>query len=443
MSRMKAGFWIWMFLLLGLALYQIILIFWESPTEREGAIWNSMVQPDTDANMLRPDEIFFTLGGNDGSYGRVGKQDEEFEDIFLNSYELLSYVLKNGKVETENWDQLPWEKEACVLSYGFELKSDLIMEQVGMESELVSGSWSEIWILPAQNRQENACIYILEQESGQCLKVEYAAWKMEQNQQLLVLLRQKESVLSKDYLAVGKWWPGREIQGSYVLENTLHETAYPVNANVVFTIGRQINASRGKEYAMRFFQYPDTVTIKESESQILYNNEKITVKVDENGFLQYVETLTQEEEEPVTMQEAYQLAVGFVKADLELDPIYNIDFSFAGYEVGEDQYIFDFNYLICGIPFQMESEKMAYPIRVTVEGSRVRKYERFVLEFTVERDHMYTLGYTWKEAMDQMAEKGDIPQGVPKLKYYLEGSQLVLYWEAETKAGRCRIRADQ
>ncbi len=446
MSRIKGTFWVLLFALLVLALYQIVLIFWEAPSQQENGIWYSVAQPDPDANMLRPEEIYFTLGGVDGSYGRISKQEEDFEDVFLSAYELLSYVLENSEMETKAFSELPWAREACVFNYGFVLENDLILQQIGLEKEIAEGSWSEIWIVPAQNRKEKVGIYMLDKEAEICLKAEYNAWDKEQNHFLLERLRDRESLLSKNYFSIRMAWPKQSLQGDYLLEDAMRETVYTIRTNTIFLLGKKMNSIQAERYAFRFFRYPDTVTIKESTEQILFTNEKITVKVDNTGLLQYVETLTEEEKKPVTMKEAYQLAVGFVKADLDWEKTAGLDFSFSGYEITEGQYVFYFNYLIGEIPYQMDAEKtklwrMNYPIRVTVEGSRVRRYERYALDFELDMTTQRTLDHTWQDVMNEMAAQGMKLEGVPMLKYYYERNQMVLYWEAETDQGIYKIRA--
>ncbi len=446
MSKVKGTFWVLLFALLGLALYQIVLIFWEAPAQRENEVWYSVAQPDPDANLLRPEEIFFTLGGEDGSYGRIAKQDENFEDVFSSAYELLTYALKNSELKTDSFDVLPWSREVCIFNYGFTLQTDLILQQTGLEKKVAEGSWSEIWIVPAQNRQEKTGIYILDRETDICLRAECDAWDQEQNHLLLEKLRNLESLLSKSYFAVKSAWPEEKLQGDYLLEDAMRETVYTIHASHIFLVGKKMNPLQAERYALRFFQYPDTVKVKESAGQILFTNEKITVKVDDTGLLQYVETLTEEEKKPITMKEAYQLAVGFVNADLDWERTSGQDFCFSGYEITESGYVFTFNYLIGEIPYRMDEERsklcrMKYPIRVTVEGSRVRRYERYALDFELDMATPNTLDHTWQDAMNEMAAQGMKLKGVPVLKYYYERSRMALYWEAETEQGLYRIRA--
>lgn len=446
MNRMKSTFWVWVFLLLVAAVYQVVLIFWENPTKLESADWYSKAQADTEGNMLRPDVLYFSLGGDEGSYGRLTKQDEGFEGIFLNTYELLSHVLKHGSMQMESIEGLPWDKEACVFSFGFAMESFVIKEQIGLEKEPEEGNWSEIWVLPARSSREKAGVYLLDRQSQRCLKVEAQAWEREENQQLLEQLLQQGSARNKSYLAMGKVWKQPQLAGDFVLETSNYESINGTKAELIFQIGQKLNPIQAKKYALEFFQYPDTVTVREEATQLLFTNEKVTVKVDETGFLQYVETLTDEEKNDVGMKEAYQLAVGFVKEDLNWIASKGLDFSFAGYEIQKDGYVFYFTYLIDSIPFCMDSVmaetlRMEYPIRVTVEGSRVRRYERYVLEFSRDTEQNYTLTKTWQDMLDEMATLGWKPEGIPKLNYRFSNYKLTLYWETKIKEGNARIKA--
>ena len=414
--------------------------------KQESTEWYSIAQPDEEGNMLRPDVMYVSLGGGEGSYARLTKQDEGFEDIFGNTYELMSHVFHNGSVQVGNMEELPWEQEVCVLSYGFALESVLLKEQIGLEKEPAEGKWSEIWILPARSRREKAAVYLLDYEARQYLKVEAEAWEQEENQLLLDGLLQQGSTLNKSYLAMGRVWQQPQLAANFVLESSNYEVIKGAKAEVVFQIGQKLNPIQAKKYALGFFQYPDTVTMREEATQLLFTNEKVTVKVDETGMLQYVETLTDEEKVAVSMKEAYQLAVGFVKEDLDWKATGGMDFSFTGYEVQKDGYVFYFTYLIDSIPFGMDSEladtlHMEYPIRVTVEGSRVRRYERLVLEFSIDAEQSYTLTDTWQDVFDEMAALGWEAEGVPKLTYRFANHKLVLYWEAKMKEGHARIKA--
>ena len=446
MGKTKGTFWILLFILLGLALYQIVVIFWEAPSKQETGRWYSMAQPDLEANLLRPREIYFTLGGEDGSFGKISKQDEAFEEVFQNAYDLFGYVLESSELQAVTWEELPWNREICVLSYALTLESDLVQQQLELERTIIEGKWSEIWVIPAQSREESSMVYLLDKEEQICLKAESKTWDQTQNHVLLEFLQQQAAKGTRDYFAVEKAWP--ELAGAYLPEDAVHEEAYTVQAAVNVLMGDRLNLVQAKQYALQFFQYTDTVKMKEGDNQLLCTNEKITVKIDNTGVIHYVETLTEEEKTPITMKEAFQLAEGFVKADLQWETAYGLDVIFSGYEIREDQYIFYFNYLFGDIPFQMnmaDTDKaelgMAFPIRVTVEGSRVRHYERYVLSATIDANSRYTLVQNWKDIMNETAELGKKIIGVPELKYNYENGRMVLYWEIETDQGNLRYKA--
>ena len=146
------------------------------------------------------------------------------------------------------------------------------------------------------------------------------------------------------------------------------------------------------------------------------------------------------------MKEAYKLAVGFLKEDLDWKATGGMDFSFVGYEIQKEGYVFYFTYLIDSIPFRMdqaivEELHMQYPIRVTVEGSRVRRYERFVLNFSRDIEQRQTLTDTWQNVLNEMIELGWDPQEIPQLTYHFSNQKLVLYWETAIEEGSARIKA--
>lgn len=443
--RQSTGaYWFWMIALLGLAIYQIVLIFGESPAKQENDEWYSMATPDEDANILRPTEMYITLGGEEGSYGRLKSYEEEFEAVFCPAYALFQNVIQEGEYSGGWLKDLPWQEEACVLTYHFAMESFVILQQLGMEEEsFPEGAWSEIWIMPAQKSQEKAKVYLLDREAGQYLKAESSCWKQKENQQFLKVLQEQGTLLKRSYLAINRAWPEQKLDSGFLLEQSLRETVYEVRVQSPFMMGKKLSLAQAELYARRFAEYPDAATVKKSTKQVLLNNEKITVKIDESGHLQYVETLTDEEKAAVSIREAYQLAVGFLNADTSWGRHSKLSYELSGYEREENGYTFYFTYCINGVPYRQESKnaEAVYPIRITVEGSKVRRYERDVMEFKLEADSDRPLTDTWQTAMDDMAKRDWKLLSIPELRYYREKSRMVLYWEARTKDGTVRLPA--
>lgn len=435
-------------LLLALAIYQIVLIFWDIPGQQISQGHDQEVQRDQKANLLEPESIYITLGGAaEGSYGRVQPKDEAFEELFLQGYAVLKQVLSEGKAGDFEWAELPWEAEACVFDYPFTLESFVIEGQLDLkEGALADGRWSEIWIVPAQTRREELQVFLLDRETNECLRVQAGGSNREENEQLLDLLLEQAAMLKKSYVAVAKAWPDQFFLEEYVLEETQRETAGRVRAQSAFRLDGEMDTEQMRSYAMQFFDYPDTVSVRTSDSTMLFTNEKMTVRLDASGRLQYVETLTDEEKQQVSVSEAYQLAAGFLQEDLKRIPGAGYEVVFAGCEKQEESYVFYFNYRIGGIPYRMETAKtvqwrMKYPVKITVEGMKVRRYERYMLDIQVEPDSGYVLESTWMDAMDVLRKRSWSLKAAPRLTYYLMGDRLTLQWESDTWQGRAWIEA--
>lgn len=435
-----------MIVLLAMAVYQIILIFWEIPHGHMTESSYQEVQPDEEANMMEPAELYITLGGNEGSYARLTRREDGFSDVFLQAYALMRRIMLTGEITEAA--QLPWEKEACILSFDFTMEGLIAAEQMELPKDrLPEILWDEIWVLPAKSREEQSQVYLLDSEAGSYICFQYKGWNWEENQLLLDELMRQAAQLKKHYFSSEAAWPGRQLKSDYVLEQTQREKIRAITAYPGFTREKALDPNVVSSHVMRLFEYPDTVTVKAEDTRIVFSNEKITVKADESGRLQYVETLTEAEKEPLAMREAYQLAVGFVKEELRWSDDSESGFIFSDYEVQENGYVFYFNYVIDGIPYRMEAAKiaqwrLAYPIKVTVEGSKVRRYERYVLNFEVEPESEQALNSTWQDAMNALAKKGWTLREVPKLTYYFIGGKLTLQWEAEILDGRTWMKAD-
>lgn len=439
-------------LLMALAFYQIELIFWEMPGKNAN-LSGSNTEPDEQANLLRPTHLYVTLGGSDeGVYGRISWRDESFEATFESVYELAAYILTEGPIEPWDWDALPWRKPACVMVYEFSMGRDLLKGQLGKladnkEIAEIDGSWSELWVVPAQRADEEAQVFLVDSMGKSCARAAVPAWRLEANQAMRNMLLERGLQTETTYVASDHGFEDYFAVNSYVLEQTKHEIAYEMTTRSAFAEEGEEGRARMDRYALRFFEYPDTVSVREEGNAVSYSNEKLTIKLDINGRMQYVETLTSEEKEMISMREAYQLAAGFVRDDMRRSEVSGFGIQFADYEITEEgQYTFYFQYTMGGFPFRMEEElvdrwHMPYPVRVTVEGSKVRRYERYVLDLVVEDMESYTLESTWLDAVAEFTMTGVQIDGAPRLIYTLWQDQLVLQWEATTKEGQVRIAA--
>lgn len=434
-----------------LAVYQMVLIVWEMQGGDGSSGQQSAEQESFYANLLRPYALYITLGGEEkGSYAKLSQESEGFETVFEQAYEVLDRLWQEGEdVILISEEALPREREKCIFTYTFQPDTFLIEAQLtASETDLPEKRWEEIWIIPSQSVSQPVEVYFINSQTEQYAKLmEESGWRWEENQQFLDVLLEQGAPLKKEHLATDWAWPNVFERTDYVLEQTQRETAYRVRAESAFLAEGQIDRERMQEYAMQFFEYPETVSIKETEYTMLFINEKMTVKMDASGRLQYVETLTDAEKELLPMQEAYRLAAGFLQQDIERSQTGDIRYVFSGCERVKDSYVFYFNYMIQGIPYRMEPVKtvewrMAFPIKITVEGKKVRRYERYVIDIEVEKDSAYELQSTWLEAVDLLERKNWKLKEAPRLIYYLSGNRLALQWEAETGEGRAWTMAN-
>lgn len=146
------------------------------------------------------------------------------------------------------------------------------------------------------------------------------------------------------------------------------------------------------------------------------------------------------------MRQAYQLAVGFLEQDLSREGASCLNVVLTGYEQRDNQYLFQFDYRIDGIRFHMEESRrsewrMEYPVQITVEGTQIRRYERYVLHFSVEENSEYTLQSTWVDALDVMTGRKYLLSALPQPGYYRSGDQLSLMWTAPAGEEEARVPA--
>jgi hypothetical protein len=181
---------------------------------------------------------------------------------------------------------------------------------------------------------------------------------------------------------------------------------------------------------MSFFEYPDTVTEKYLEDDLLLSNEKMTVRLSPEGHLVYVETLTGDEKTEMSLSEAYDAAAAFIRKDMALSSGYS--WKFVGYESLGEETVFYFDYTIDGYlcpidPLIGQKWGMSHPVVITVYGSRVRRYERYVC--AVQMKEVSQMRYDWKEMMDRCAREEIEVIEPPCLTYQMTRGQLFLVWK--------------
>ena len=144
----------------------------------------------------------------------------------------------------------------------------------------------------------------------------------------------------------------------------------------------------------------------------------------------------------VYKRQAYQLACGFLEEDVAADANRVLEMYLCGYEEGKNpnSYTFYFNYRFNDLPFLMDAQrmrdwKMKAPVEIYVEGSKVRRYKRYVVKKEMTPYHMMELQESYIEAMDLFFENypdltgQNLTEFTPV--YQQSGGEIELTWMAE------------
>lgn len=370
---------------------------------------------DTSANLLEPVSIYISMGASDeGRYGNVSRNVQYFSQLFSSSYSLLQVLLtQEGRtLEEVKEEDLPWDKAVCVYRYAFSMDSRLVEAQLSTNLGK-SFTFQEVWIMPAVTMAEEPYCYFLDWESETYYRISGNVYRRQGTvQAFLEQFTGISELISKDYISAKRTLPDRFSDNVFLKDKESKIVLYDVSLSEPFlTQDSELDENAAQRYAMHFFQHPDMVRQTADENEILYADEKITLKIRSNGLIQYVETLTDSDHASVSFKDAYQLACGFLKEDIEADANRVFETYLCGYEEGDNpnSYSFYFNYRFNDIPFVMDSQrlqdwKMKAPVEIYVEGSKVRAYKRYIVKKEMAPYHMIEIQTSYIQALDMFFE---------------------------------------
>ncbi|HCA34982.1 MAG TPA: hypothetical protein DEP00_08190 [Lachnospiraceae bacterium] len=444
-QQMNLRFQVTAVLLILLAIVQLLWIF-KMPQALRRTSDSQESSQTQNAGILKPQQVFLTLGGQDsGSYARLTFAEDSFESLYGSAFDLLQTLAPQLTFEKHEAGDLPWQRAQVILSYSYAVGRDAVNSQLGTD---IDGSYNEIWIVPSLSEDQQAQICFYNSYNGACLIGTGSRGMTAQDRALAQTLL--ETGIDKDnrYVEMSGAFPDAFSEGmTFLPEVSQHETMLRGSAVSAFLDDeKKEDPSRMDRYAMQFFRSPATVTRQEVDQGILYSNEKISLLVDPEGRMEFVETLTDEEKESVTVDKAYRKAVSFLKEDMARSEVSRqtgvyLSVDLADYRENKDgSYTFYFNYRINGYRVRMESSKavlwdMDYPATVTVQGQKVRSCQRLVLNVVMDTEKDYTVAENWLDAADWLSKKWTLTTP-PELVYYISAGSLIPEWEADTEQGR-------
>lgn len=363
---------------------------------------------DLSASLLAPYEMYLTLGDTQ-EYVRICDTSGYYPELWSAGEEMIALITDGVReMESISEEELPGEHAVLILQYACSLEQSALREwlPVALEDEV---SIREIWIQPAISDNEQPVLYFLNWEQQRFYRINGdVPWDHAVNQSFCEELFRVGEAVSPVYLDGRRSFPEVFLGGSYLLRQELIAPIYDISYSPAFT-GKDGSFQReeASRYAMHFFAHPDVVkAVEEQEDFIWYADEKRTLRMESSGLLQYVETPEKAEREKLSLTEAYQLAMGFLEEDMECDDIQLLELYLAKYAVDDGGYTFWFNYKLDTIPFVMDEEKkkdwgIEYPVTVTVEGSVVRYYERYLVDMSLRQEQLLRLRTSYIDVLDQ------------------------------------------
>ncbi|MBQ7058521.1 MAG: hypothetical protein IJM83_04370 [Firmicutes bacterium] len=419
-------FWFISWFLVALALFQIGRIFWAPLQKDTSAVTDESVE--VRSSMISPKTIYISLKGQTGFVGVPDGTGDHLE-LLAESLALLHDVMPASILMTEEESELPLLGTVCCLDLPLSLGAEAIRAEMDVpENRFPDGSFDQIWIVPARSLTEDVriCFY---NTNDKTLRISAGgSYTMESNQSLLKTIVDLVHTVDTDYVWQELAFPGVFPRDGF-LQTEGRSSGTRGQILSAFLQDETMIEVRMRRYGMSFFDYPDTVSEKTLGEDLLLSNEKMTVRLSPDGHMVYVQTLTGDEKTPVGLSEAYDTAAAFIRKDMASQS--GIGWKLSGYETIGEETVFYFDYVIdgylCPLDESLQEEwSMPAPIVVTISGSKVRRYERFVC--TVQMGEISELRYNWKEIMDRCAREEIEVSEPPRLSYQMTHGQLFLVW---------------
>ena len=236
--------------------------------------------------------------------------------------------------------------------------------------------------------------------------------------------------------------------GTFVSDTEVSSEWDKMSISSAFFQRGDVRYSLLRSYINSFFEYPDAANRLTEEDALVYTSEKVTLKVTGDGYMHYMETLTDAEKTDTTLNEAYRTALTFLQGDLD-----RVGSLYQGLKLvrilrQQQGFTFWFDYTLMGRDLELSQmpegmEDMEHPVSITVVGSSVRECRRWVLKEEL-KGQTHSFNNTWKTVMDLAATRVDISDIAepPREVYYYNGHALIIAWQVRMKDGSALYLAD-
>lgn len=403
----------------------------------------SVQELDQQAGILRPMRIYASSGEREGRSSLVDDQTGHYERLYEASWQFMREVLSYGE-ETKILpkEEVTTEGALCRYEYALSLDARTVGERTGW---LYTGDFSfqEIWMVPAQSVRENAYVYLVDQEEGQVLQIASPGvqWQDEVNTKLLEVVGEICSALGEKYLDASYVFAGvfgrsfyfrdqREPQTKILWDFTLEEFSRENSEKIAARFFDDSGLMRGKSY---------------QESAWIFTDDRCTVRIQDNGMIDYVKTPVDAREDRISVDAAYDAAFAFLQQDLSHDE-YPLGTYLCGIEETEEGYIFYWNYKADDLPVIpgeafLEENGMKASIQIEVQNGEVYRYDRWRIQQNRNLYRPWVISEGAVEALDRFAEYEK--EGWEKLDMVClleEDGTAAFYWRLSVSGVNCYER---
>lgn len=446
--------WFWMLsgVLVVTAIWQVFLIF-ENPLVRN----NREAQTDDAGqrmeDLLDPKEIYVTLGGQEnGAFVRLLPENDEYVQTAQDMMAVLRTLLNEGEVTEVEISELPKGRLMGAMKLSFEVKTSALMEAFQIQKVLPEMMISTVYLCPSIRQGDMVEVYLLDEGGSRACRVQGGERELESNLALYADLLKDGSMIfagAERYIEAGCAYENVFSRGVFAREVSDNMDLPRGSLSSAFRFGGVVRLGSMNAYALRYFEYPDAVSHIQVEDYLVFSNEKITIRLTEDGFMQYVQTPTDAEKYSTDVETAYQLALQFLKSDMAYAEETNLTPVLTEYTCDGIEYTFYFDYEVNGIPLDLAvypkiMSGASHAAQVTVMGNMVREAKRWVLRIDLQ-DEVRWLRRDWLQAADRAVSgrnDGTVVMTIPEVTYYYSGNALLIAWRVLLSDGSCVYISD-
>lgn len=390
----------------------------------------SVQQLDQWAGILRPMRIYASSGEQKGRSSLVNDQTQHYEALYEASWSFLKEVLSSGE-EVRASDTIQEKGAICRYEYALDLDAQMVRAQTewAYSEEF---SFQEVWMVPAQSVRENARVYLIDRENSQSLEIvsTQVQWQSETNTRLLEEIGAVCATLGEKYLDASYTFPNVFRESFYMRDQTEPET------KMLWQIVEEGDFTQEscREIAGRFFDYPELMQGESyQESAWIFTDDRCTVRVQENGLIDYVKTPVNTQESEMTIAQAYDVAFAFLEREMAYDE-YPLGTYLCAAEKTEEGYRFCWNYKADDLPVIpandfLEETGLEAAIQIEVRGQEVYRYSRWRIQQDRNLYRPQVIAEGAVEALNRFSAY--VNEGWENLEIVclLENGESVFYWE--------------